>query len=244
MNMAEGGFYVNDLLPSADDSHLAVNPRENMVPLTVKQILGISAEPGQEFLIDNQVRKQLTLVGRIVSSEVTRVSVIYEIEDGTGMLRAEDFVLQESSVPLENNTYVYIAGKLSMRDPHKVEIFKIKPITDFNQVCYHAMQALFVHLFATRGLPANSAYAHAEKGADARPSGFHQRDDQANAQEKLETEIVEYIRNHGDAGATKREIISAFANDRWSIADIETIIERLELTPKIYEIAEGAYQAL
>ena len=241
--MAEGGYDPNDQLPSVGETPQAVRTDESVVPLTAKQILGCQVDSDHtEVYVDNQPRKEVCIVGRIAGYEERSVSVVYEIEDGTGTVSVEMYNYEDSVTITPVNTYVYVVGKFSTKNPQKIEGFVIKPITDFNQVCYHMMQALFVHLFQTRGLPPNSAYSAAER--DAKGSQPKREEGGADAEKRVSDAIVEFIKAKGQDGATKREIIAQFSNATWSVEQICTIIEKLVYVPAIYEPNDDVYVAL
>lgn len=239
----DGGYDPNDQLPSVGETPQTVRTDESIVPLTAKQILAIP-EPDPDhpdIFVDNQPRKEVCIVGRVAAFDVQPVSIVYDIEDGTGTVQVEMYNYEDTVVPTPVNTYVYVVGKFSTKRPQKIEGFAIRPITDFNQICYHMMQTLFVHLLSTRGLPPNSAYSIAEH--DTKGSQPKKEASGEDAEKRLSDAIVEFIKASRD-GATKREIVQKFANATWSVEQISTIIERLTNIPLIYEHDNEVYMSL
>ena len=102
---------------------------------------------------------QLTFVGKIVVASEEETVLRFTIDDGTG--RAPVSMWKDSDDPesLEKmkeqwtvGTYVRVYGHI--RDPFndnlQLTAFAIKPLTDFNEISYHAAQVIKVHLEHTK----------------------------------------------------------------------------------------------
>jgi replication factor A2 len=80
------------------------------------------------------------------------------IDDGTGILDVKQWVdmdaTSDGSTQQFNGQYVRVLGQLkSFNNKKHVGSHKIQPVTDFNEVQYHLLEAAAIHLHLTRGPP-------------------------------------------------------------------------------------------
>lgn len=240
--MTEGGFNADDHLPSADEQNLAVRVSESLAPLMIKQIRELTVEPGQEILIDNQVRKHISLVGIIKSVSESGVAIIYEIDDGTGTINVQDYNLDETAEPLPVHTYVYVVGRIMPKDLNSITAYAVKPVTDPNQIAYHTLQALFVHKFSLQGLPHGSTYAAAERNQSTGASQTGRAESSAKPADmdaEIDKAVVDLLKGKRD-GAHKKEIIAELGQ-KWPVDKISVAIERLELNCAIFQTGEDVF---
>lgn len=239
--MADGGFDPNDKLPSADDVQLPVDINGAIVPLTCKQMAAIPSTKGDDIdiVIDNQVRKQGSVIGRVVSITTGNISNIYELEQDGYRVQIKQYVTTDSLEQCAVGTYVYAVGRL-VRDETKMDAFAVKPVTDFNQIAFHNMQALFVHLFALRGLPPGSQYA----GRETTTTAPHPTAAKVDAKELLYKAITELVKGQSEkdsAGVLKREIVAQMGQLGHSVEDVGNALEYLSVQGAIFEQGEGLY---
>lgn len=238
--MAEGGFNADDHLPSADEQNLAVRTNDSLAPVMIKQIRDLSIEPGQDIMIDNQLRKQVCIVGIIRRVSESGVAIIYEVDDGTGTISVQDYNLDETAEPLPINTYVYVVGRIMPKDLNSITAFGVKPVTDPNQIAYHTLQALFVHQFSLHGLPPGSAYATAERNQSSgasQPKSEPSR--QVNMDDEIDKAIIDLLKGKRD-GAHKKEIIAELGQ-KFPVEKISVGIERLELNCAVFQTGEDVF---
>ena len=96
-------------------------------------------------------------------------NVTFRLDDGTGQMDVKkwtDADKQEDSEPnFELDSYVHVWGRLkSFSNKRYLHAHIIRPVTDFNEVNYHLLEAAYVHLFYTRG-PLGQNGAPAEGGS-------------------------------------------------------------------------------
>jgi len=71
-------------------------------------------------------------------------------------------------------------GRLrAFNNKRHVDAHVIRPLTDYNEIQYHLLEATYVHLYFTRGPP--EQFADGAKGALAAPGGQHQLQQQDGA---------------------------------------------------------------
>lgn len=123
--------------------------------MTVKQILDAEeAYAGADFKIDGATVTQVTAVGQVRSVNAQPTNITIRLDDGTGQLEVKKFIdTQEApTAEYEVDSHVRVWGRLkSFGGKRYVGAHLIRPITDFNEVNYHMLEATYVHLFYTRG---------------------------------------------------------------------------------------------
>ncbi|KAF2842245.1 replication protein A, subunit RPA32 [Patellaria atrata CBS 101060] len=158
-----GGGFMNQgsqSSPSANRSH----GNDTLRPVTIKQLLDAQQpHPDAEFKIDGAEITQLTFVGQIrsLSSQATHTN--YTFDDGTGTIEVKKWIdadaindmdTDDSKPKLVANTYARVWGRLkAFNNRRNVTAHVVRPITDYNEISYHLLEATVVHLHFTRGPP-------------------------------------------------------------------------------------------
>jgi hypothetical protein len=84
---------------------------------------------------------------------------MYTIEDGTGKVdvrkwinRDEDAVFVQKRSALREGVYVRVIGELrAFQDQKSVTSNHIRPLDDFNEITYHILETIYVHVLHTHG---------------------------------------------------------------------------------------------
>lgn len=136
---------------------------DSITPVTVKQLSDAVAMDSQDDnfkLLTGKTIGLVTIVGKVVRKEETASHLTYAIDDGTGVVECKEFVSedgegQRENLP-ENDDYVRITGKMkSLNDNRNLQTMNCRKITDFNEVAFHFLDAMY----------ASSRFT-SEKGAD------------------------------------------------------------------------------
>ncbi|KAH7889371.1 hypothetical protein F5I97DRAFT_518786 [Phlebopus sp. FC_14] len=127
-------------------------------PVTVFQIHQAEDSPffnDKCFMIDGRGFGKVIVVAHVVSADVRAATCTYELEDGTGRIRATkilDSVAYNSSSEVEDaarcNALIgtFVEGHGSLRRFNgrmNLELDSIRPVVDFNQVLHHTL--LVIH---------------------------------------------------------------------------------------------------
>ena len=109
---------------------------------------------------------QITFVGQIRNVSTQTTNITYKIDDGTGTVEVKQWIDSDTSTSqqgdvediskskLVENAYCRVWGKLKeFNNKRHVGAHVIRPITDYNEINYHLLEATAVHLFFTRGPP-------------------------------------------------------------------------------------------
>ncbi|KAF2460759.1 hypothetical protein BDY21DRAFT_279217 [Lineolata rhizophorae] len=142
--------------------------RETLRPVTIKQLLDVPPTTDDSFKLDGADVSALTFVGQIrnISSQATNVT--YKMDDGTGIIETKLWrnVDAEAAAEMEGgdsrhskpnvaeNMYVRVLGRMrGFGNKNYVMASVVHPITDFNEIAFHLLEATVVHLHYTRGPP-------------------------------------------------------------------------------------------
>jgi replication factor A2 len=101
---------------------------------------------------------QITFVAQI--RQFTKQSTHHQLklDDGTGVIEAKRYIdiekMEEDEPDMELDQYVRVYGRLkAFNNKRYIAVHVIRPVTDFNEVNYHLLEATAVHLYSTQGLP-------------------------------------------------------------------------------------------
>ena len=107
---------------------------------------------------------QVTFVGQIRNISTQTTNITYKLDDGTGTMEVKQWVDSDAAMnseahengasKLAENMYARVWGKLKAFNNKKhLGAHAIRPITDYNEISYHLLEATAVHLYFTRGPP-------------------------------------------------------------------------------------------
>lgn len=102
---------------------------------------------------------QLTFVGQITTISSQATNTTFRLDDGTGLIDVKQWVdadkERETGKPVsKEGDFLRVWGRLkSFHDRRHVGAHLVRPITDFNEIHYHLLEATAVHLYFTRGPP-------------------------------------------------------------------------------------------
>jgi hypothetical protein len=235
------GFDTSDRYPpEAEEETLLIKPNDSIIPVTVKQLQRSLQEwsSDRDVLINGQPRKQVALVGLICSVIPESLGTVYEIDDSTGLIRALDLTRDSDTPELPKGTYCHVVGRLTPREESaQISAFSVRAVRDFNQIPYHMLQALYVYLHMTRGLPNASAFLGMAPSPVRRAAEVEQPQTMAvgATRKDLACQAVMKLLNRGNKtdGTPRREIIAGLSKD-FSVEEIDEAIETLRYNSDIY----------
>ncbi|KAJ2783143.1 Replication factor A protein 2 [Coemansia interrupta] len=155
-----------------DDKSRGGYKNQTLRPVTIKQMLTLeSAKDDAPVMLDGEEVRQVTFVGVVRNMNRQQVNLMYSVEDGTGKIDVrvwnndgDDMEVGEQTNPdIVEGQYVRVYGDLKFfNNKRHVSAHKVRPITDHNEITYHGIEAIYVHLTKTRGVaPALRANAAA-----------------------------------------------------------------------------------
>lgn len=141
--------------------------KDSLRPVTIKQ-LHDAHNPhadSEHFMIDDCETMQITFVAQIRNISLQTTHHTYKMDDGTGTIEAKIWVdsdlvnnpddpMNKHREKLQEGAYARVYGKLKeFNNKRHVGANVVRPITDFNEIQYHLLEATYVHLSSTRGPP-------------------------------------------------------------------------------------------
>ncbi|MCO5577366.1 hypothetical protein L7F22_031197 [Adiantum nelumboides] len=125
-----------------------------LLPLTVKQISqAVQNSSDDTFFVDGIDVNNVTLVGMVFDKEERATDVSFLIDDGTGRVEVKRWIDGQDThesmemAALQNGVYVRVHGHLrSFQGKRNIVAFSVRPVTDFNEITYHFLECIFVHL--------------------------------------------------------------------------------------------------
>ncbi|KAK9833208.1 hypothetical protein WJX74_010485 [Apatococcus lobatus] len=156
---AGGGFMPTQADQGTSPAPKKTSSDQTLRALTIKQIIDGTQNPDEsQWTIDGQELSNVTLVGKLTSVQEQSACVVYQLNDGTGSMEIKNWIDTDSDydaakkAELRLGVYVRVHGHLRVFDGQKsIVAFNMRPITDFNEVTYHALQSIFQHLHLTKG---------------------------------------------------------------------------------------------
>ncbi|KAJ2654694.1 Replication factor A protein 2 [Coemansia sp. RSA 1200] len=186
-----GGGFMTGSGGGVDDDSKARGGYKNQTirPVTIKQLTDIPVqETDAPIMLDNEEIKQVTFVGIVRNITPQPININYSIEDGTGIIdvrvwpshgaHGDNDMMDDGErkspthdPSIEVDKYVRVYGDLKFfNSKRSVSAHKIRPVKDHNEITYHGLEAVYVHLTKTRGPPSKAG-----GGAMSVPSGANQQ---------------------------------------------------------------------
>ncbi|EGV64885.1 Replication factor A protein 2 [Yamadazyma tenuis] len=153
----DGGFDQGETSFQQDQqSSQRQGTRSSLTPVTIKQINDSSQPlPDADFQINGVNLNMVSFVGVLRKVDNGNSATTLTIEDGTGALEVRKWIDDNTSSVSEESTkyadmkdkYVYVTGSLKEFSSKKaVQNANITEVTDHNQVLYHNLSAISVHI--------------------------------------------------------------------------------------------------
>ncbi|TDZ47222.1 Replication factor A protein 2 [Colletotrichum trifolii] len=172
-----GGFVYGGSQQGSQGGGGKAYSEESLRPVTIKQIIDAEeAYPGADFRIDGSTVTQITFVAQIRQVSPQPTNITLKLDDGTGVIEVKKWVdtdkKDDADSNLELEGFVRVWGRLkSFNNKRHVGAHFIRPVTDYNEVQYHLLEATYVSLTFTRG-PLNAGGAGAGQGGAGGDSMF------------------------------------------------------------------------
>uniref|UniRef100_A0A2P2J8L2 Replication protein A 32 kDa subunit B isoform X1 n=1 Tax=Rhizophora mucronata TaxID=61149 RepID=A0A2P2J8L2_RHIMU len=150
-----------------------------LLPLTAKQIHDLASNDELNFISDGVEVTNVTVVGRVYQKEDKASEYTFLVDDGTGQIECNRWI--QESVDADElaailiGMYVRVHGQLrGLQGRRFINIFSVRPVTDFNEITSHFVECIYVHFYNNRlrkGLATqpHSATNNTLKGYQAAP---------------------------------------------------------------------------
>ncbi|EHY52822.1 replication factor A2 [Exophiala dermatitidis NIH/UT8656] len=188
---ADGGGFVAGEPQSSPAAGRGGFGKETIRPVTIKQIKDAQQpHPDADFTVDGEALGQVTFVGQIRSINTQPTNITYTIDDGTGIAEVKQWIdsdaamnmnadkmdgIESGKPRLVEDAYCRVWGRLkAFHNKRHIGAHIIRPITDYNEINYHLLEATAVHLFFTRGPPQQNGQKGVVGGTNGAAGVTHQ----------------------------------------------------------------------
>ncbi|CAI0427724.1 unnamed protein product [Linum tenue] len=155
-----GGGFMPSQATQPHDSFASSSSSKNrdskvLLPLTVKQMSELPTTDESNFTIDGVVVNTVVLVGRVCRKEDKVSDYTLLVDDGTGVMECckwfQEPLDTEEAEGISIGTYVRVHGHLrGLQGRRFINVFSIRPVTDFNEVVSHLIECIYVHFYNTK----------------------------------------------------------------------------------------------
>lgn len=166
MGMDGGGFEGQGEAKSEEKKY----KDKNLLPVSVKQILGCAITPDGSAQIANQTTELVKIVAITLSCMKTSTKSEYRLSDGTGTIEAfkwtgagegegENANAEDLNAPKEN-TLVSVVGNVKVyQDKKSLFIMSIRTVTKYNEMTHHLLDTVMHHVKGHQGpIPGSNAH--------------------------------------------------------------------------------------
>jgi replication factor A2 len=255
-----GGFGAGGGVPSPSQPKGKRNYDERSVtPVTIKMALAgtASGDGGAIILADGRKMNQICIVGATRSVDDHSTNVLYNIEDGTGLVEVKQWLDDNESSGLaairqetiRDNVYLKIVGTVRDYDGKKTVIAdSVRLLSTGNELTHHMLSVIYAAESYKRRhsyvLPSNTMMGGVGFGSGPVPSAasgtsFHAMDMGGGG--RLEDLVLDYIKTQGEqseAGANVQQCIQALAMHGHSQGAIRKAIDDLNNEGHIYSTTD------
>ncbi|KAF8983580.1 replication factor A protein 2 [Entomortierella lignicola] len=235
-NAGQGQGFVQDSF-SSDANATKKIANHTLRPVTIKQLLSVTqTQADGDFRIDGHDIGQVTFIATVRTINRQSTQHTYTIEDGTGTIDAKRFPTEdEDSTELSSivdGSIVRIVGLLKQyNQKFSVNIHAIRLIQDMNEITYHNLEVMYVHVSLTRSKQGVGSMSVSSTSHNS--FGNHNMVNAGNmgsGSGDVPNQIIELIRNHpvgGTTGVHRREIIGQFGKAAGGVEAINKLIEKM-----------------
>uniref|UniRef100_A0A2P2J8M9 Replication family protein n=1 Tax=Rhizophora mucronata TaxID=61149 RepID=A0A2P2J8M9_RHIMU len=152
-----GGFMPSQATQAPEPSFSHSRNRESrcLLPLTAKQIHDLASNDELNFISDGVEVTNVTVVGRVYQKEDKASEYTFLVDDGTGQIECNRWI--QESVDADElaailiGMYVRVHGQLrGLQGRRFINIFSVRPVTDFNEITSHFVECIYVHFYNNR----------------------------------------------------------------------------------------------
>lgn len=254
-----GGFMPEKAESPADNKGGRQRGDQTIFPVTIKQINDAIATD-DNVKIDGRDVSQVIMVGTVLSMESQALANNYTVEDGTGQIDVRWWTDSEGSdvhaekrSQIREMSYVRVVGKIrNFQNQKQIVAFDVRPVKDHNEVTYHLLNSIHVHLKHTTQQPVDTAAPGDTQafGYGAAPAPQHTTssgglvggDSDLSEIQKLVMNIIEQ-RGSGEMGCNFGDVKSELGS-RFSEQQLRDSIEFLSSEGHLYStIDEDHFKA-
>lgn len=163
-----GGFFEGGGDNKSSEKKVSKD-RLSVIPTSIKQLL-LAQNKGDSFIYDSTELFTVKLIGLVKSVNIHATNKVFEIDDGSGSIECKKWIDKDTSsgsseVDIRENSYVVVHGSLRQyENTRNIMIYKIAPLSDWNELTTHLLDVIYAHLQSTRGPLPSTSTAQASGG--------------------------------------------------------------------------------
>jgi len=153
--------------------------KQTLIPVTVSSFKRGSTGDDESIQIDGRDISQVTIVGKIEKIQDQSTYVNYTVDDGTGAIDVRQWLdsdeseyLRSERAKLQSGRYARVVGyPRKFNNERSLVAMHIAPVTDFNEITFHGLEVIAVHLEASKSNPGASTNASQGTYASVKQEG-------------------------------------------------------------------------
>lgn len=217
---------------------------QTLIPVTIR--MALASHPDSEGTLqleDGRKLFHIRLVAAVRSVEDFSTNVLYNVEDGTGLIEVKQWLddkdctatVEMRQATLKEHIYVKIIGQVKDYDGKKMILAdSVRPLTTGNELTHHMLEVVF----SGENVKRKDTFVAPQLTATGAPL-------QATVNDGLREAVVTFIRDqghHSDVGASVQECVKRFVGT-FAESEIRKMIADLSAEGHIYSTAdEDHYQ--
>jgi len=232
-----GGISGTPTFAGGSQTKVTRKDRETLVPVMIRQIHQAVQDTNddQMFNLGSSAVAQVRVVGCIVEMKEQSTSLVYVVEDGTGRIEVKLWLEQDDNEELASTrakccegTYIRVIGNIKeFSGKRQISAFNVRPVEDFNEVTYHGLESIFVHLRSEKDSSADTKTADVpmvtgQSSHMNNAGASHTNDGMSN----INTVVLEVFNSAGadDQGLDRRKAIEMLLPKGYNAQDIRKSI--------------------
>ncbi|KJE94440.1 hypothetical protein CAOG_05082 [Capsaspora owczarzaki ATCC 30864] len=152
-NTSPGAGYMQQQAgsPHGDGQDKGNARAKGITSCTIRQILQMAPSQGNNWRMDGAEFAVVKIVGVIRSVQEVTSHRTYLIEDGTSQITAKAFG-PVNNADLREGVYARITGPVrEFQNVRSIHPATLHPITNFDEITHHSLEAILTHLQRTKG---------------------------------------------------------------------------------------------
>lgn len=173
--------------------------KDTLVPVTIQMIHKAEQDTNEDsiFRMSGTEFSQVRVVGCIVEMKEQSTNIQYTIEDGTGRVECKmwleeddgDDMSQERAKCVEG-AYVRVIGTVKVfNDKRNISAFNVRPVTDFNEITHHSLEAIYVNLKSS-GKGSSAPTSSSASFAGAATKSFEGTNSAGGGMDSLQSDVL------------------------------------------------------
>ncbi|KAJ3092265.1 hypothetical protein HK102_009235 [Quaeritorhiza haematococci] len=159
MSPSGGGGFGSPSDSPAGNRKRGLQTNQTIMPVTVKMLLKSQRSVDSTIMIDGVEVILVKILGMVQKVIHTSVGYTFVIQDTSGSIEVKQFIensshqeVQSTVDSINEGDWVRVVGKVSaFQNKISITAFNMKPVVSADEVTYHNLEVIYVHLYNTKG---------------------------------------------------------------------------------------------